>query len=168
MPGSSTSAAMRCVKPTRSGWRDKLDTFTDQHRATQTRVRGLIWDFYADLKADQLLETRQTPGVSVARNASTASSFAALASPRWIACWRGLHRQQGQELLMVLDRSEIPLHTNGSENDIAAAQVTRRKISAGTRSDIGRDCRDAFLKSHQDLRQALASRSGITWAAGST
>ena len=45
---------------------------------------------------------------------------------------------------MVLDRPEIPLHTNGSENDIRC-QVTRRKISAGTRSDIGRDCRDAFL-----------------------
>jgi Transposase IS66 family len=49
-----------------------------------------------------------------------------------------------EELLRVLDRPEIPLHTNGSENDIRA-QVTRRKISAGTRSDTGRDCRDAFL-----------------------
>ena len=48
------------------------------------------------------------------------------------------------ELLMVLDRPEIPLHTNGSENDIRC-QVTRRKVSAGTRSDGGRDCRDAFL-----------------------
>jgi len=48
------------------------------------------------------------------------------------------------ELLMVLDRPEIPLHTNGSENDIRC-QVTRRKVRAGTRSDIGRDCRDAFL-----------------------
>ena len=45
---------------------------------------------------------------------------------------------------MVLERPEIPLHTNGSENDIRC-QVTRRKISAGTRSEIGRDCRDAFL-----------------------
>ena len=45
---------------------------------------------------------------------------------------------------MVLDRPEIPLHTNGSENDIRC-QVTRRKVNAGTRSDIGRDCRDAFL-----------------------
>jgi len=45
---------------------------------------------------------------------------------------------------MVLDRPEIPLHTNGSENDIRC-HVTRRKVSAGTRSDIGRDCRDAFL-----------------------
>ena len=48
------------------------------------------------------------------------------------------------ELLTVLDRPEIPLHTNGSENDIRC-YVTRRKISAGTRSDVGRDCRDAFL-----------------------
>ena len=48
------------------------------------------------------------------------------------------------ELLMVLDRPETPLHTNGSENDIRC-YVTRRKVSAGTRSDVGRDCRDAFL-----------------------
>ena len=48
------------------------------------------------------------------------------------------------ELLVVLDRPEIPLHTNGSENDIRC-QVTKRKISGGTRSDRGRDCRDAFL-----------------------
>jgi hypothetical protein len=45
---------------------------------------------------------------------------------------------------MVLQRPEIPLHNNGAENDIRC-QVTRRKISAGTRSDLGRDCRDAFL-----------------------
>jgi hypothetical protein len=44
----------------------------------------------------------------------------------------------------VLERPEIPLHTNGSENDIRC-HVTRRKISGGTRSDPGRDCRDAFL-----------------------
>ena len=38
----------------------------------------------------------------------------------------------------------MPLHTNGSENDIRS-HVTRRKVSGGTRSDTGRDCRDAFL-----------------------
>ena len=48
------------------------------------------------------------------------------------------------ELLQVLEHPEIPLHTNGSENDIRA-QVTRRRVSGGTRSDTGRDCRDAFL-----------------------
>ena len=53
-------------------------------------------------------------------------------------------RANKTELLMVLERPEIPLHTNGSENDIRC-QVTKRAISGGTRSDIGRDCRDAFL-----------------------
>lgn len=48
------------------------------------------------------------------------------------------------ELLRVLDRPEIPLHTNGSENDIRC-QAIRRKISGTTRSDTGRDARDALL-----------------------
>ncbi len=56
---------------------------------------------------------------------------------------RSLHANKA-ELLIVLERSEIPLHTNGSENDIRC-QVTRRKVSGGTRSDTGRDCRDTFL-----------------------
>jgi hypothetical protein len=48
-------------------------------------------------------------------------------------------------LLMVLDRPDTPLYTNGSANDIRC-QVTRRKINAGRRCDHGRDCRDAFLR----------------------
>ncbi len=44
----------------------------------------------------------------------------------------------------MLERPDIPLHTNGSENDICC-QVTKRGISGGTRSDAGRDCRGAFL-----------------------
>ncbi len=47
-------------------------------------------------------------------------------------------------MLTVLDHPDTPLHTNGSENDIRC-QVTKRKVSGGTRSDVGRDCRDAFL-----------------------
>lgn len=45
---------------------------------------------------------------------------------------------------MVLQRPEIPLYTIGSESDIRC-HVTRRKISAGTRSEIGRDCRGGLL-----------------------
>ena len=57
---------------------------------------------------------------------------------RHALCW--VHAER----LMVLERPEIPLHTNGSENDIRC-HVARRKISAGTRSEIGRDCRGGFL-----------------------
>ncbi len=56
------------------------------------------------------------------------------------------------ELLRVLDRPEIPLHTNGSENDIRC-QVIRRKVSGTTRSDDGRDCRDAFLSLAKTCRK---------------
>jgi transposase IS66 family protein len=48
------------------------------------------------------------------------------------------------ELLRVLDRPEIPLHTNASENDLRAV-VTKRKVSGGTVSDNGRDARDVML-----------------------
>ena len=90
--------------------------------------------------------TRPIPtnaAVSRCGRGSIASSAAAPASPPWIALLARLHANKA-ELLMVLERPEIPLHTDGSENDIRC-QVTRRKVSAGTRSDLGRDCRDAFL-----------------------
>ena len=54
-----------------------------------------------------------------------------------------LHRRKS-ELLRVLERPEIPLHTNGSENDIRAC-VTKRKISGGTMSKAGRNARDNML-----------------------
>ncbi len=119
----------------------KLDTFTDQHRAEQTRVRGQVWDFYADLKAYQLKPgKRRAAGLRKRfdRIFLCGTGFATL--DRLLA---RLHANKA-ELLMVLARPKIPLHTNGSENDIRC-HVTRRKISAGTRSEIGRDCRDAFL-----------------------
>jgi hypothetical protein len=53
---------------------------------------------------------------------------------------------------MVLDRPEIPLHTNGSENDIRC-QVTKRHVSGGTRTDTDRDCRDAFLALAKTFRK---------------
>ncbi len=48
------------------------------------------------------------------------------------------------ELLRVLERPEIPLNTNASENDIRAV-VTKRKVSGGTVSERGRIARDVML-----------------------
>jgi len=119
----------------------KLDTFTDKHRAAQERVRGQIWNFYSDLKAYRL-----KPGPR--RAAALRKQFDRIFLRRtgFVTLDRLLKRLHANkaELLMVLKRPEIPLHTNGSENDIRC-YVTRRKVSAGTRSDVGRDCRDAFL-----------------------
>jgi len=119
----------------------KLDTFTDLHRAAQQRVRKLIWNFYADLKTYRSApSTRRRLALRARfdRIFRRHTGFATL--DRQLA---RLHANKA-ELLMVLERPEIPLHTNGSENDIRC-HVTRRKVSAGTRSDLGRDCRDAFL-----------------------
>jgi hypothetical protein len=119
----------------------KLDTFTDLHRAAQQRIRKLIWNFYADLKI-----YRANPGKS--RRLALRARFDRIFRRRtgFATLDRLLKRLHANraELLMVLERPEIPLHTNGSENDIRC-QVTRRKVSAGTRSDAGRDCRDVFL-----------------------
>jgi hypothetical protein len=109
--------------------------------AAQTRVRAVIWDFYADLKAYQL-----KPGKRRARALRARFDRIFLRRTGFVTLDRllaRLHANQA-ELLMVLERPEIPLHTNGSENDVRCL-VTRRKISGGTRSEIGRDCRDAFL-----------------------
>jgi Transposase IS66 family len=119
----------------------KLDTFTDHQRRMQQYQRALIWWFYRDLKAYRREPTRR-------RRAELRARFDRLFGRRtgFVVLDRLLARLHTHkpELLRVLDRPEIPLHTNGSENDIRA-QVTRRKVSGGTRSDTGRDCRDAFL-----------------------
>ncbi len=44
----------------------------------------------------------------------------------------------------MLQRPKIPLHTNGSENDVRP-RVTKRKISGGAVSAAGRTARDVML-----------------------
>ena len=56
------------------------------------------------------------------------------------------------ELLLVLERPDIPLHNNGAENAIRE-YVKRRKISGGTRSDAGRKCRDTFTSLKKTCRK---------------
>jgi Transposase IS66 family len=119
----------------------QLETFTDQQRAAQQQVRGLMWWFYADLKAYRAAPTARRRDELQARFERIfvrRTGFAAL--DRLLA---RLHANKA-ELLKVLDHPEIPLHTNGSENDIRC-QVTKRHVSGGTKTDLGRDCRDAFL-----------------------
>ena len=119
----------------------KLDAFTDLHRTAQQRMRALIWWFYDDLKAYRAEPTARRRGELRAR-------FERIFRRRtgFVTLDRLLQRLHANkpELLMVLDRPEIPLHTNGSERDIRL-HVTKRKVSGGTRSADGRDCRDAFL-----------------------
>jgi hypothetical protein len=119
----------------------KLDTFTDRQHAAQQLVRALIWWFYADLKAFRWAPDRQ-------RRRELRARFDRIFRRRtgFVALDRLLARLHAnkEELLVVLERPEVPLHTNGSERDLRP-QVVRRKLSGGTRSEAGRACRDAFL-----------------------
>jgi hypothetical protein len=119
----------------------KLETFTDQHRFAQAHMRGLIWWFYADLKAYRAEPTLRRRGELRARFDRIFRRQTGFVTLDRLL--QRLHANKA-DLLRVLDRPEIPLHTNGSENDIRC-QVIKRQISGGTKSDAGRDCRDAFL-----------------------
>ena len=100
-----------------------------------------IWALYGDLKGHA-----RDPGPADA--AALRERFDRLVATRtgFATLDRLLARMQANrdELLVVLHRPEVPLHTNDAENDLRAV-VTRRKLSGGTRSAAGRACRDAFL-----------------------
>jgi hypothetical protein len=111
-----------------------------QHRAIEV-TRALIWWFYADLKAwkrDPCPRRAASLRARFDRIFGRQTDYVML--DRLLA---RLHRRK-HELLRVLQRPEIPLHTNGSENDIRAC-VTKRKISGGTMSKSGRTARDVML-----------------------
>src|SRR5215203_3781653 len=112
----------------------------EQRRAVEV-TRTLLWWFYADLKA-----WRRDP--CPRRAAALRARFDRIFTRRtgYVVLDRllaRLHRRKA-ELLRVLARPEIPLHTNGSENDIRAC-VTKRKISGGAMSEEGRTVRDVLL-----------------------
>ena len=119
----------------------RLIPLNDAERAAYDEVRDAIWKYYQRLKA-----YRESP--SPQRRGRLEKDFDRLflQTTGWEeldAVLRKIHGKKN-ELLVVLDHPEIPLHNNLSENDIRQ-YVKKRKISAGTRSDAGRRCRDTFL-----------------------
>jgi hypothetical protein len=62
----------------------KLDAFTDHNRAAQQRVRKLIWNFYAALKAYRA--NPEKTAASHRGHGSIASAAAASAASPLIAC----------------------------------------------------------------------------------
>ena len=127
----------------------KLIPLNEQHRQDQARVRGEIWDLYAHLKA-----YRRAPDPAVAP--ALEARFEAIFTQRTAFATlnqtlKRLHRHK-QKLLRVLQRPDIVLHTNGSEGDIRS-YVKWRKISGGTRSDLGKRCRDGFASLKKTCRK---------------
>jgi len=119
----------------------KLVPATPEQRQAVEVTRALIWWLYADLKAwarDPCPRRAAALRARFDRIFRRQTDYVTL--DRLLA---RLHRRK-HELLRVLQHPEIPLHTNGSENDIRAC-VTKRKISGGTMSTAGRTARDVLL-----------------------
>jgi hypothetical protein len=119
----------------------RLQPTNTAHQKAVEMIRTLIWWFYRDLKAYKL-----SPDPKRARMMRTRFDRIFTKKTGYILLdqqLRRLHRRK-ENLLRVLDRPEIPLHTNGSENDIRT-MVTKRKMSGGTMSDAGKAARDTML-----------------------
>lgn len=120
----------------------KLIAANDKQRNAVEVARRMIWWFYRSLKDYKLAPSPEQAQIlrsrfdRIFRRGRTGYAMLDRLLTR-------LHRNK-DHLLRVLDRPEIPLHTNASENDIRAF-VTKRKISGGTVSDKGRDARDVML-----------------------
>ena len=142
----------------------KMLPLNETHREEIKAIRSQIWTFYADLKRyknrpDQCQKAhlRQRFDEIFTQKTSYATLNRSL---------KRIHNNK-EELLVVLDRPEIPLHTNGSETDIRD-YVKKRKVSGGTRSDEGRRCRDTFASLKKTCRKLdisfwryLTDRMGI-------
>jgi hypothetical protein len=127
----------------------RLVPHNDDHRRAIEAVRGQIWDFYRDLKA-----YREQP--TDAARPALEGRFDVLCDQRTgypsIDGVLKEMRANRADLLRVLERPVVPLHNNGSESDIRE-YVTKRKISGGTRSDSGRQCRDTFASLKKTCRK---------------
>ncbi len=114
---------------------------TPEQRCAVEVTRTLIWWLYADLKVwacDPCPRRAAALRTRFDRIFRRRTGYATL--DRLLA---RLH-QRKHELLRILERPEIPLHANGSEDDIRAC-VTKRAISGGTVSTAGRTARDVTL-----------------------
>ena len=127
----------------------KLIPINDAQRQAVARVRGQVWEFYADLKA---YKRHPSPDKVAPLQARFDALFTQSTDYYTLDdLLVRLHRRK-DELLLVLKRPDIPLHTNGSETDIRD-YVKKRKVSGGTRSDLGRQCRDTFASLKKTCRK---------------
>lgn len=127
----------------------KLLPMSEAQREAVETVRERLWEFYQALKAYQRAPCPQQKGQLEARfeeilTAKTCFQSLNLALQR-------LHQNKA-ELLRVLERPEVPLHNNGSEREIRE-YVKKRKISASTRSEAGRQARDTFMSLKKTCRK---------------
>ena len=128
---------------------NKLIAPSEEKRKILEEVRKQIWDFYKDLKAYKISPDETKKAQLEDRFDDI---FTQKTDYQMLNLALGRLYNNKSELLLVLDRPEIPLHNNLSENDIRE-YVKRRKVSGSTRSELGRQCRDTFTSLKKTCRK---------------
>ncbi len=127
----------------------RLIPLTTKHQRAVEQVRDQIWTLYERLKAYRLAP--QEP-----ERARLAGEFDRIVHQRtgYPALNEALSLLDAKRdgLLAVLEHPHLPLHNNLSERDIRE-YARLRKVSGGTRSDLGRRCRDTFLSLKKTCRK---------------
>ena len=136
----------------------KLIPLSDPHRLDHDRVRSEIWGLYAELNAYQ---RHPDPAQAPALEARFDALFTQRPSVETLNQTHKWLYAPKHELLRVLERSDFPLHTNGSEGDIRGV-VKWRKIGGGTRSDLRERCRDTFASQKNDLPETRRLVLGLS------
>jgi len=128
---------------------NKLIAPSEEKRKLLEDVKEQIWAFYEELKhykvsPDETKKTQLRDRFDEIFTQKTDYQMLNLALKR-------LYENKA-ELLLVLERPEIPLHNNLSETDIRE-YVKRRKVSGSTRSEMGRHSRDTFTSLKKTCRK---------------
>ena len=131
---------------------NRLIPLTGAQRWAVERVQNQLWHFYQDLKTYKTL----TPQQQKQQKAQLEERFDQIFTKTTLfetlnQVLRRLNRRKA-ELLLVLERPDLPLHNNTSEQDIREF-VTKRKISGSTRNESGRRCRDTFASLKKTCRK---------------
>jgi hypothetical protein len=127
----------------------KLVPHNEEHRAAIEQVRSQIWELYQDLKAYRTQPQEACRPALETRFDTLVGQWTGYPSINSVLKEMRDHKA---DLLRVLERPEVPLHTNAVESDIRE-YVKRRKISGGTRSVAGRHCRDTFASLKKTCRK---------------
>jgi hypothetical protein len=127
----------------------KVIPFTDEQKEDLDTVRDSIWELYHGLK-----RYKENPRPEAKESLDAMFDQIFTMETRSVTLNQALKRLYSNkpELLLVLERPEIPLHNNVAENAIRE-YVKKRKISGSTRSEAGRKCRDTFTSLKKTCRK---------------
>lgn len=128
---------------------DKIIPLTAQGEKDLEDVKDQVWQLYDGLK-----KYKENSNLSAKKRLSDKFDEIFTRKTATATLNNALQRiyNNKSELLLVLERPDIPLHNNSAENAIRE-YVKKRKISGSTRSETGRQCRDTFTSLKKTCRK---------------